>query len=95
MMELAEFIIANANATEECYLSVTSFASRGNPIDEFFEEFFNILDGDKISECQCFDENIHMQRAVILTFKYKNVKCSICEHFDTQCDYWCLTIVPC
>jgi len=95
MEDIAEFIIQNGNASEKLSFSVMSLLTEENLIDEFCSCFYSMFDSDDFTDIERFDENLNCQRAVILSFKYKNVKCCIVEHYDTQVDYWCVRIEPC
>ena len=94
MEDIAEFIIQNGNANEKLNFSVMSLLTEENLIDEFCTCFYHMFDSDDFTDIERFDENLNCQRAVILSFKYKNVKCCIVEHYDTQVDYWCVRIEP-
>ena len=50
--------------------------------------------GKSIREVKVFKENVGMQRQVLISFRYKNLKCEILEHFDTQRDFLCVRITP-
>ena len=95
MEDIAEFIIQNGNASEKLSFSVMSLLTEENLIDEFCSCFYSMFDSNDFTDIERFDENLNCQRAVILSFKYKNVKCCIVEHYDTQVDYWCVRIEPC
>ena len=50
--------------------------------------------GKSIREVKVFKENEGMQRKVIISFRYKKLRCEILEHFDTQRDFLCARITP-
>jgi len=49
--------------------------------------------GKTIRNVKVFPENWCMQRKTIISFRYKNLHCEICEHFGTQRDYLCVKMV--
>jgi hypothetical protein len=65
----------------------------GYEMDMDLKEMRKILNrkiGKTIRNVKFYPENWGMQRKTIMTFRYKNLQCEICEHFGTQRDYLCL-----
>jgi hypothetical protein len=87
MDEICEFIIANSHTNNKCYLSVLAFMTSFNIIDEICNDLFCNINAEYIADLQRFDENQGYQNAIIISFKYKNVKCYIHEHFNTHYNF--------
>ena len=69
----------------------------GSDIDMPINDMRRILNkkiGKSIRKVKIFKENLGVQRQVFISFRYKNLKCEILEHFDTQSDYLCVRITP-
>ena len=69
----------------------------GAEIDMRLNDMRRILNkkiGKSIRKVKIFKENLGVQRQVFISFRYKNLKCEILEHFDTQSDYLCVRITP-
>lgn len=50
--------------------------------------------GKTIKNVKVYPDNWCMQRATLISFKYKNLYCEIGEHFGTQRDYLWVKIIP-
>ena len=65
----------------------------GYEMDMSLKDMRKILNrkiGKTIRNVKFYAENWGMQRKTIMSFRYKNLQCEICEHFGTQRDYLCL-----
>jgi hypothetical protein len=97
MEEICEFIIVQQCATEKLGLSVLQFMTEEytkDIIGGIIADLYRLLDKSEIKNIERYDENLGVQRAVIITFIYKNVRCDILQHFDTHRDYWRVAIIP-
>jgi hypothetical protein len=97
MDEICEFIIANENATEYNGLSVPQLLTEdytNDIIDGIYTDLYQYLEKSKIKDIERIDNNIGIQRAIIVSFKYENIQCYIREHFDSQRNYWQVSIFP-
>ena len=97
MEEICEFIIANENATEYTCLSVPQLLTEdysNDIIDGIYTDLYQYLEKSKIKDIERIDNNIGIQRAIIVSFKYENIQCYIREHFDSQRNYWQVSIFP-
>ena len=97
MEEICEFIIAKENATENLGLSVLQFMTEdytNDIIDGIYTDLHRLLEKFEIKNIERYDENLGVQKAVIISFKYKNVRCNILQHFDTMRDYLRVAIIP-
>ena len=94
MEYLCEFAIMNVDycIDETIYAKCLS--------EDEFTELDNCI--DVICEMICIDkslimvnpDNIHMQRATVISFKFKDRLCEFYEHYDSQVDYLAIRIKP-
>jgi len=97
MDEICEFIIENKNATEYSGLSVPQLLTEDyskDIIDGIYTDLYQYLEKSKIKDIERIDNNIGIQRAIIVSFKYENVQCYIREYFNSQRDYWQVSVFP-
>jgi hypothetical protein len=98
MEELCEFIRTYApTAKENLGLSVIQeIKDKENYLNNIIKYIENNLyyHLDHLTEIEYFYDNLCVQAAPIISFKYKNVCCNICEHFDDKRDYWRASITP-
>lgn len=74
-----------------------SIMEQGYEMNMTISEMRRILNkkiGKSIRNVKVFPENWCVQRATIISFRYKNLHCEIREHFGTQRDYLCVKMVP-
>jgi hypothetical protein len=100
MEEICEFISNYATkADQNIGLSVIQLITDDyRYLDDIIKSIENdlhkYLGKDAITDVEYFYDNLCVQQAPIISFKYKNVCCNICEHFDSKRDYWRVSIVP-
>lgn len=98
MEELCEFIRNYApTARENLGLSVIQKIDKENYLDDIIKyiikDLHYHLDKRHITDIEYLYDNLTVQAEPIITFKYKNVICNICEHFDNNRDYWRASII--
>lgn len=74
-----------------------SIMEQGYEMNMTISELRRILNkkiGKSIRNVKVFPENWCVQRETIISFRYKNLHCEICEHFGTQRDYLCVKMIP-
>ena len=99
MEELCEFMKTYApTAKETLGLSVIQQIDKENYLDDIIKYISNDLhyhlDKKNITDIEYLYDNLCVQGAPIISFKYKNVSCNICEHFDDNHKYWRASITP-
>lgn len=100
MEELCEFIENYApTATVNLGLSVIQDINKNvNYLDDIIKYLFDnlckYLGKDNITDVEYFYDNLCVQEAPLISFKYKNVCCNICEYFHCTRDYWRASVIP-
>jgi len=94
MEHLCEFAIMNIDNDINNVIDYQCFS-----YDEFYEldDCVKIITeklGIELKDIIINNNNVSMQRETVISFKFKDRLCELCEHFDTQRDYICITIHP-
>ncbi len=87
MEYLCEFAIMNADYDIDDMIGTQCFSYDDfNDLSECVKIICEKL-GIEEKDIDVKPENINMQRATVISFKFKDRLCELYEHFDTQRDY--------
>jgi len=91
MQAICTYIIENVanNLHETDDYSVMQCGSEMDMnLNDICTELYTFLDNTLITDFITYPDNLYMQRATAITFKYQGRNCEIGQHFGTQRDYF-------
>jgi len=94
MEYLCDFAIVNIDSDINNTINYQCFS-----YDEFYDlnrcvKIITDKLGIELNDIIINDDNVSVQRATVISFKFKNRLCEFLELFDSQRDYICIRIHP-